>query len=123
MKNNKINPNRYFLLIAFITLVFITVLLWKLTAIHPLWIYLIAINLITFSFYGYDKYQAIHNKNRIPEIVLHILALVCGSIGALAGQNIFHHKTRKLKFQIVFIFIAIVQAVLVIWFIKRNSGQ
>ena len=122
MKYNR-NPGKYYLLFAFVVLVFIVILLWKFTAIHPLWIYLIAINLITFSFYGYDKYQAIHKKSRIPEAVLHILALACGSVGALAGQNIFRHKTRKLKFQVIFILIAIVQAALIIWFIKRNSGQ
>ncbi|MBN2591522.1 MAG: DUF1294 domain-containing protein [Sedimentisphaerales bacterium] len=88
--------------------------------IHPLWIYLITINLITFCFYGYDKYQAINHKSRIPEVILHFLAIACGSIGALAGQYIFHHKTKKLTFQVVFILIAVVQIGLIIWWVIRN---
>ena len=123
MKSNTHNPGKYYLLIAFFALAAIAAAIWKFTNLHPLWIYLISINLITFVFYGYDKNQAIRNKNRIPEIVLHILALACGSAGALAGQQIFRHKTKKLKFQAVFIFIAIVQAGLITWWIIGNSGQ
>ena len=120
MKNKIHNPNTYFLLIAFALTASIALALWKLTAIEPLWIYLITINFITFCFYGYDKYQAIHQKFRIPEIVLHILAIAGGSFGAFAGQYIFRHKTKKLTFQIVFILIAIVQISLIIWLITRN---
>lgn len=121
MKNIQ-NPNNFYLLIAFAVLAIIVLALWKLTPIHPLWIYLIAINLLTFCFYGNDKFQAIRQKRRIPELVLHILALVGGSIGALAGQLIFHHKTKKLKFQVVFILIAALQISLIIWWQTRNSG-
>lgn len=118
MKNNIQNPYKFYFLIAFGVLTIIVIALWKLTAIHPLWIYLIAISLLTFCFYGNDKYQAIRQKSRIPELVLHILALAGGSIGALAGQLIFHHKTKKLKFQVIFILIAAAQISLIIWWLK-----
>ncbi len=120
MKKNIQNPYKFYFLIAFGILTIIVIAFWKLTAIHPLWIYLIAISLLTFCFYGNDKYQAIHQKRRIPELVLHILALAGGSIGALAGQLIFHHKTKKLKFQVIFILIAAVQISLIIWWLKNK---
>lgn len=48
---------------------------------------------MTFLFYGFDKNRAIKNKNRVPEIVLHILALIGGTHGAFLGQKVFRHKT------------------------------
>jgi uncharacterized membrane protein YsdA (DUF1294 family) len=61
-------------------------------------IYLI-LNIITFLIYGIDKYKAIKHKERISEKNL-ILAAAISPIGALLGMIIFHHKTRKLKFQV-----------------------
>ena len=93
-----------------------------LTEIHSLlWIYLAAISLITFCLYGFDKYQARHNRRRIPEILLHMLALLGGTIGALVGQHFFHHKTKKLKFRLMFIIIVIVQAGLISWWTVNKS--
>jgi uncharacterized membrane protein YsdA (DUF1294 family) len=120
MKNKIRNPYTYYLLTAFILTGLIAIALWKFTSIAPLWIYLFTITLVTFLFYGYDKYQAIHQKNRIPEAVLHILAIAGGSIGALAGQYVFRHKTRKFAFLIIFVIIAAAQAGLIIWWITKK---
>lgn len=62
--------------------------------------YLICINAFAFIVYGIDKKKAIKGKWRISESTLIALALIGGSIGALAGMKIFHHKTRKKKFAI-----------------------
>lgn len=70
---------------------------------------LLIINIIVALIYGLDKYKAIKNKSRISENFLLTIALF-GSIGALLGMQIFHHKTKKLKFKILiplFIFIDI----------------
>jgi uncharacterized membrane protein YsdA (DUF1294 family) len=61
--------------------------------------YVIAINGITLMVYGIDKWKAKHNKWRIPEATLLILAAVGGSIGALCGMKFFHHKTMHKKFK------------------------
>jgi uncharacterized membrane protein YsdA (DUF1294 family) len=82
---------------------------------HPLWIYLITLTIVTFFSYGFDKHRAIHQKGRIPEVVLHLLALAGGTVGAFAGQIVFHHKTKKLKFQAVFYAIVAVQIGFVLW--------
>ena len=69
--------------------------------IFKIWlIYLEAVNLFTLAVYGFDKYQAKVHRERIPEAALIGLALVGGSIGALAGMKLFRHKIRKRKFSI-----------------------
>lgn len=62
--------------------------------------YLAAINFTTWVVYGLDKGRAKSGKWRIPERTLLLLALVGGSLGALAGMIMFRHKTRKSKFYI-----------------------
>ena len=62
--------------------------------------YLAAINFTTWVVYGLDKGRAKSGKWRIPERTLLLLALVGGSLGALAGMIMFRHKTRKPKFYI-----------------------
>ena len=60
--------------------------------------YLAVINFITWIAYGLDKGRAKSGKWRIPERTLLLLALIGGSLGALAGMILFRHKTRKPKF-------------------------
>ena len=62
--------------------------------------YLFVINVITFAAFGLDKRKAKKRKFRIRESVLLGLALIGGSLGAMAGMFLFHHKTRKPAFRI-----------------------
>lgn len=78
-------------------------------------IYLIVINVITFFAYGIDKKKAIDNKWRISESRLIGLAMLGGSVGALCGIHIFHHKVRKPKFYIGVPVILIIQIVFCIY--------
>lgn len=57
-------------------------------------IYLLAVNFITFLLYGDDKSRARRHAWRIPEKVLMGAAVIGGSIGALLGMSIFHHKQK-----------------------------
>ena len=77
-------------------------------------IYLILINLIAFLAMYVDKRKAKYGKWRIPEQTLFILALIGGSIGAIAGMYAFHLKTKKLRFSIGFPVILVLQIVLII---------
>ena len=61
--------------------------------------YLLAINLLTFVTYGVDKWKARHNRWRIPEATLLLLAALGGSIGALLAMRVFRHKTQHKKFR------------------------
>jgi len=66
-----------------------------------MYIYLIIINIFSFILYGLDKYKAIHNMWRIPEIVLISISFIGGGIGSILGMIIFRHKTKKLSFKIL----------------------
>ena len=60
---------------------------------------LIGINVLTFFVYGIDKWNAIQGRWRISEATLLMLAVIGGSIGALLGMRIWHHKTMHKKFK------------------------
>lgn len=79
---------------------------------------LLALNLITFFLYGIDKWKAIHHKWRIPEHTLLGLAAAFSSAGALLGMLLFHHKTQKPKFRYGVPVMLIIQAILIILFLK-----
>lgn len=61
--------------------------------------YLVAVNVLTFALFAYDKYCAQHDKWRVRESTLLMWAAIGGSIGAGLAMNIFHHKTLHLKFK------------------------
>jgi uncharacterized membrane protein YsdA (DUF1294 family) len=54
---------------------------------------LIVLNIVTFLVYGIDKWKAKQGSWRISEATLLILAVIGGSIGALIGMKVWHHKT------------------------------
>ena len=56
-------------------------------------IYLVIINVVTFFMFGIDKWKAKKSKWRIREAALLGLAVLGGSIGALLGMQVWHHKT------------------------------
>lgn len=62
-------------------------------------VYLVVINVVTFFLYGIDKWKAKRSKWRIEEATLLWWAVFGGSIGALLGMKIWHHKTLHKKFR------------------------
>ena len=56
-------------------------------------------NVATFITYGIDKMKAKRSKWRIREASLLLLAVLGGSIGALLGMKVWHHKTMHKKFK------------------------
>jgi uncharacterized membrane protein YsdA (DUF1294 family) len=81
--------------------------------------WLVAINVVTFGYYGYDKGRARSSASRVPEAVLHGLTASGGSIGAYAAMRLFHHKTIKGKFQILFWCIVVLQAAILLWIVVK----
>ena len=75
--------------------------------------YLIVINVVTFLVYGFDKWKAKQGSWRISEATLLILAVIGGSIGALLGMKIWHHKTMHKKFKYGLPLILIIQIILI----------
>jgi uncharacterized membrane protein YsdA (DUF1294 family) len=106
---SKHDPKRFFFLIAIILIAAVSGLLWWMH-VNALYACFIGMSVITFVFYGYDKRQAIRNRPRVPEVILHLLSLLGGTPGAFVGQLVFRHKTKKLRFRIVFLAIVLLQA-------------
>jgi uncharacterized membrane protein YsdA (DUF1294 family) len=79
-----------------------------------LFCWLVAVNAVIFGYYGYDKSRARASRSRVPEVMLHGLALAGGTLGAYAGMRMFRHKTIKGSFRIVFWTIAVLQIGLVV---------
>ncbi|MBO7430686.1 MAG: DUF1294 domain-containing protein [Spirochaetia bacterium] len=79
--------------------------------------YLIGINILTFLIYGIDKHKARKEKWRIPEATLLLLAVIGGSIGALFGMKIWHHKTLHGKFKYGIPLILLAQLAIAVWII------
>lgn len=70
--------------------------------------YLLGINGVTFALYGIDKLKSKKGWWRIPEKTLLLFAIIGGSVGALCGIQLFHHKTKHKQFYLgVPIFLAI----------------
>ena len=61
-------------------------------------LYFAAVNVISFLMMGIDKRKAVKRAFRIPESTLFVLAIIGGSIGAIAGMHLFRHKTRHWYF-------------------------
>ena len=67
-------------------------------------LWLLVINLVTFFVFGLDKLKAkrkVHHEStrRVPEKTLFLLAAIGGSIGALLGMKVWHHKTLHKTFR------------------------
>ena len=82
-------------------------------------LYLLLINAVAFFLMLADKRKAMKNLWRIPEATLMMSAVLGGSVGALAGMNMFRHKTKHLKFTLGIPAILIAQIVLAVWLMNR----
>ena len=95
----------------------------RVTGVPLVWAAVVAVNVVTFLLYGFDKAQARHDRSRVPEAVLHGFALVGGTPGAFAGQLVFRHKTQKWSFRAVFWLIVVLQIAAAggYWYIRTHG--
>ncbi len=75
---------------------------------------LVIINAIAITVFGIDKLKSKKSGWRIPESRLLFIAFF-GPFGAYVGMLLFRHKTRKIKFLIVPIFL-LIQVFLIAYF-------
>jgi len=80
-------------------------------------LYFLAINFVVGFLYFLDKIIA--GKRgivRVPELILHILALWGGSPMALLAQKLFRHKISKKSFIVIYWLIVLIQTGVLSWF-------
>jgi len=106
--------NRPALVGSLIAGVAVFVLLWWL-GLQPILAWVAAWTVPTFAMYGIDKRQAEADGWRVPEALLHGLALIGGVVGAWAGRSVFRHKTQKPIFTIVLVVSSVLWALIAAW--------
>ncbi len=85
--------------------------------------YIIALavmSVIAFATYGSDKHRAIKGEFRTPERLLLLLAFLGGGLGAFLGMQVFHHKTRKPRFQFLVPVALAIQVIILVLLIMNN---
>ncbi len=98
----------------------ISVLTGKLPLAIPL-VYLV-MSVITFIAYAIDKSAAENGRWRTQENTLHLLALVGGWPGAILGQMLLRHKSKKKAFRMVFWLTVILNVAGLFW-LHTSSGS
>ncbi|MDD6024026.1 MAG: DUF1294 domain-containing protein [Oscillospiraceae bacterium] len=84
-------------------------------------IYLLVINIVAFALMGIDKSRARNGQWRISEASLFLSAILGGSIGSIAGMQLFRHKTKHWYFQFGIPAILMIQLILA-FFLFRSPG-
>lgn len=120
-RRSSANPYMLYTIVAVAIVAVIGGALFLLFGWYWLLDYLIGINIAAFALYGYDKNAAQNSRLRVPERVLHGVELFGGTPGAFIAQRVFHHKTRKVSYRIVFWLIFAIQAAAVIWWFWRGA--
>jgi uncharacterized membrane protein YsdA (DUF1294 family) len=77
-------------------------------------LYLLATSAAAFALFAWDKRCAAAGRRRTPERTLLTLAAIGGTPGAIAGQRLLRHKTRKEPFRTRLLWIAAAQLVLIV---------
>jgi len=85
-----------------------------------LFIYL-GLSVITFLAYALDKSKAQRGEWRTQESTLHLLALVGGWPGAALAQQILRHKSKKVKFRVIFWFTVVVNTTILGWLMSTQG--
>jgi uncharacterized membrane protein YsdA (DUF1294 family) len=108
---------RYGLISIIVTVVGYLVVAWLVD--WPLYFVAVtALSATTFLLYGLDKFEAARpgsgRRQRVPENLLHLLALLGGFPGGWLGRFVFWHKIRKSSFWLVLVVSTIIHIPLMI---------
>ena len=99
----------------------VSLLLWLVLDWSPLLAWVGGWTPVAFAAYALDKRAAVHGGWRIPEVVLHALALVGGVLGAWAGRVVFRHKTQHPAFLVVLVIASVLWGAIAVWAIIGRS--
>ncbi len=76
---------------------------------------------ITFLAYGFDKKAAKRRRRRTPEATLHALSLLGGWPGAIIGQQVYRHKTKKQPFRTIFWLTVLGNLAILAWLVASGA--
>lgn len=117
----------YYVVFGFIAVVlvgFLYSLIYNSTDWNPYAVWIAALTAATLAMYGFDKGLAKMSKARVPEKVLHLLAILGGFLGGWLGMAFFGHKTnvrKHLSFFIVLILSTIGHGALTYYWFFRGA--
>ncbi len=101
---------------AIAAVVIVAALVWKLEIPWvPAW--LLAMGVVTFGMYAWDKGRARARGGRVPETVLMALVLVGGVAGGWAGMLLLRRKTRHTSFWVVQWVATLLWAAVALWLV------
>lgn len=80
--------------------------------------YILVMSIVAFCVCSADKFAAQRQKSRVPEKVLFLLSALGGSVGMYLGMFTFRHKTKHWYFVVGIPAIILVQAALILYFIR-----
>ena len=82
-------------------------------------LYLLFINAVGFALMGVDKRRAKRDQWRISEKSLFLPPLLGGTVGAILGMRVFHHKTKHWYFRYGLPALLVLQLALAGWLFWR----
>jgi uncharacterized membrane protein YsdA (DUF1294 family) len=80
----------------------------------------LAVSIVTFIAYAFDKSKARRGVWRTPESTLHLLALFGGWPGAAIAQQTLRHKSQKRAFRVAFWLTVIANCSTLFWFMSSH---
>lgn len=83
----------------------------------------VALSVITYLVYWWDKSAARKGGWRTPETTLHLLSLCGGWPGALIAQQVLRHKTQKQPFRLILWLTVLVSAGVLVCFTLWFNGK
>ena len=111
-----VSPHGYVLAVGLVPAALGAVTLARRAELSWGWAYLAAVNVAALVLYAWDKAAATRRGFRVPEAMLHLVALIGGTPAALVARVVLRHKTRKRDFRIMFWCIAVLQlAAVAVW--------
>ena len=117
--NPKRNPLLFYGVLFFGLALILAAVAYYVTQWNLFWVWLLSAGVATLVAYGYDKLQAVQGSWRVPEMVLHSLALAGGFAGGWAGMLLFRHKTQKMVFTVVLALSTVIWIVIgYFWFFR-----
>ena len=119
---NRLRAQLTYWIIGLVISIILFVILTTTTAWNGYFAWIVSATLVTLGMYGIDKMLAKVNGRRIPELSLHLMAIMGGFIGAAIGIPLFSHKSNFRKnplFIPILVVSLIVHAALIYYFSTR----